>query len=56
MKVNVGDKIKIISMFCQAEYNGKIGIVTNINQEGLVYGTWGACAIIPEIDLFEFID
>ena len=55
MRVNVGDKLRIISMFCQAEYNGKTGTVTEI-KDGFVYGTWGACAIIPDIDLFELID
>ncbi len=55
MKVKIGDKLKIISMFCQAEYNSKTGTVTEI-KEGLIYGTWGKCAIIPNIDCFEFID
>ena len=55
MKVNIGDKLKIISMFCQAEYNGKTGVVTEI-RDGFIYGTWGTCAIIDDIDLFVIID
>ena len=53
--INVGDKIRIINMKDEPQYNGKIGIVIAIDDLGQIHGTWGGCAIIPSIDEFEII-
>lgn len=48
--VKVGDIIKIIYMDGESSYNGKEGIVTNIDDIGQLHGTWGGCAINLEYD------
>lgn len=53
MEVKVGDKIKIIKMEGEDDYTGKEGVVTSIDDSGLIHGTWGGCAIIGDIDFFE---
>lgn len=53
--VKVGDKIKIISMDGEPEYNGKVGVVEHIDSIGQLHGTWGGCALIPELDSFIVI-
>jgi len=55
MNVKVGDKIKIISMKDEPQYDGKSGVVEMIDDDGQIHGTWGGCALIPEIDKFEII-
>lgn len=52
MEVKVGDKIIIIKMEGEEEYNGKEGVVTSIDDVGQIHGTWGGCAINPDIDVF----
>ncbi len=56
IKVKPGDIIKIISMDGEPNYNGRIGVVEFIDDAGQIHGTWGGCAIIPEIDKFEIIN
>lgn len=56
IKVKPGDKIKIISMDGEPNYNGRIGVVEFIDDAGQIHGTWSGCAIIPEIDKFEIIN
>ena len=34
------------------EYDGKEGYVTGIDDMGLLHGTWGSFAVIPEEDEF----
>lgn len=52
----VGDKIKIIRMSDPyVDYNGREGTITYIDDIGQLHGTWGGCAIIPEIDKIEVI-
>lgn len=52
---NVGDIIKIISMFGEPKYNNRVGVVKWIDDIGQLHGTWGGCAIIPEVDIYEII-
>ena len=52
MEVNVGDKIKIIKMQGEEQYNGKEGVVTSIDDAGQIHGTWGGCALIKNYDIF----
>lgn len=55
MKVKVGDKIRIIEMDGEPRYTGKEGIVDSIDDMGQIHGSWGGCALIPDIDRFEII-
>lgn len=50
-----GTRIKIIKMINEPQYSGKEGTVAFIDDEGQLHGTWGGCAIIPNIDTFEII-
>lgn len=53
--VQVGDKIKIITMVDEPDYTDKEGIVTYIDSHGQIHGTWGGCALIEGFDEFEII-
>ena len=55
MKVQVGDKIRIINMNGEPQYAGKEGIVERIDDIGQIHGSWGGCALIPECDIFKII-
>ena len=54
-KVNVGDKIEILYMDGEPQYAGREGVVTHIDAIGQLHGTWGGCAVIPEMDSFKVI-
>jgi len=54
-KVKIGDTIKIIKMEGEPQYTDREGIVTHIDDVGQIHGTWGGCAIIPEVDNFIII-
>ena len=47
--VHIGDRIKIIHMDGKPQYTNREGVVTHIDDAGQIHGTWGGCAIIPEI-------
>ena len=51
-KVKIGDTIKIIKMDGEPQYTNRVGVVTHIDDDGQIHGTWGGCAIIPEVDEF----
>ena len=51
-KVKVGDRIKIIKMKDESQYTNREGVVTHIDDAGQIHGTWGGCAIIPEVDTY----
>lgn len=53
--IKIGDEIKIIAMKCEPQYTGKVGIIERIDAVGQLHGTWGSCAIIPEVDEFKII-
>ena len=55
MKVQIGDKIRIIYMDGEPQYTNKVGVVTRIDDAGQIHTTAGGCAIIPEIDKFIII-
>ena len=40
----------------ESPYNGREGVVTSIDDIGQLHGTWGGCAIIPDIDSFEIVN
>jgi hypothetical protein len=51
-KVKIGDTIKIIKMEGEPQYTNREGVVTHIDDAGQIHGTWGGCAIIPEVDTY----
>lgn len=53
--VKVNDKIQIIFMENEPQYSGKQGVVKHIDDAGQIHGTWGGCALIPEIDQYKLI-
>ena len=53
--VKIGDRIRIIEMYGESQYNGKEGIVTHIDDLGQIHGTWGGCALIPDCDRWKDI-
>jgi len=53
MQPRVGDKIRIVHMddrYISNSYDGKEGYITFIDDEGLLHGTWGGLAVIPDVD------
>ena len=55
-KVKIGDTIKIINMEGEPRYTNREGVVTHIDDAGQIHGTWGGCAIIPEVDEFIILE
>lgn len=53
--MKVGDKIRIIRMDGEPQYDGKIGYVEHIDDAGQIHGTWGGCALIPGVDEYKVI-
>ena len=56
MEVKVGDKIRILHMDGEMNYDGAEGVVRRIDDMGQLHGTWGGLAIIPDLDSFEVIE
>ena len=54
-EIKIGDRIKIIRMEGEPNYRYREGIVTHIDDAGQIHGTWGGCAIIPEIDTYVIL-
>ena len=54
-KVNIGDRVRIIEMVGEPDYTGKEGEIVYIDDLGQYHGTWGGCAIVPDVDKFEII-
>ena len=50
-----GDRIRIIRMEGEPQYEGAIGTVDLIDDEGQAFGTWGGCAVIPGVDSYARI-
>ena len=50
--IKIGSKIKIICMDGEPQYTGREGVVTHVDDAGQIHGTWGGCAIIPEVDRY----
>jgi hypothetical protein len=36
----------------EPQYTDREGVVTHIDDAGQIHGTWGGCAIIPEVDTY----
>ena len=56
MKVNVGDKIRIINIVCAPSYAGRQGVVTRVWDDGQISGTWGGLTINPYVDVIEIVE
>jgi len=56
MEYKINDKIRIINMDSEPNYNGKEGIITSIDDANQLHGTWGGCALIPGLDEFIVIE
>lgn len=54
-KIKIGSYIKILEMKKEPQYTDKIGKVLFIDDNNQIHGTWGGCAIIPEVDKFEVL-
>ncbi len=53
--IKIGDTIKIINMEGEPQYTDREGIVTHIDDAGQIHGTWGGCALIPDIDTYVVV-
>ena len=52
----VGQKVRIIHLEGEDNrYDGKEGVIEDIDGIGQLHGTWGGLAIIPEADEFIII-
>ena len=40
----------------EPQYTGAEGMVTCIDDIGQIHGTWGGCAVIPEVDEFVVVE
>lgn len=57
MKYKIGDKIKILFIDDPfVNYYGRTGTIEQIDDIGQLHGTWGGCAIVPGVDVFEVLN
>ena len=54
-ELKTGCYIKIKNMESETEYSGNVGKVILIDDANQIHGTWGGCALIPDIDEFEVL-
>lgn len=53
--LNVGDKILIVEMIGEPQYNGKSGTIEHIDDAGQLHGSWGGLAVQADRDKWEKI-
>lgn len=51
----LGKTVRIIYMEGEPQYSGREGVVLRIDDTGQLHGSWGGCAIIPDVDSFEIV-
>lgn len=51
MRYKVGDKIHIAYMEGEPKYEGRRGVINYIDDAGQLHGTWGGCAVVPNVDI-----
>ena len=39
----------------EPQYSGKTGVVEHIDDIDQIHGSWGGCALIPDVDKFEVV-
>lgn len=49
--LKIGTYIKVLKMKDEPDYKGKIGKVVLIDDANQIHGTWGGCALIPEVQI-----
>ena len=49
----VGDKIRIVEMVGEPQYNGKSGTIEHIDDMGQLHGDWGGLAVHADEDKIE---
>lgn len=47
--------IRIVNMEGEPQYKGKTGEIKYIDDAKQIHGTWGGCALIPDVDIFELL-
>lgn len=52
----LGKNIEIVDMQGEPHYAGKRGVVDYVDSIGQLHGTWGGCALIPDVDDFKVVD
>jgi len=54
----LGKTIEIVNLADEpfVSYGGRTGLVEYIDDIGMLHGTWGSLAIIPEVDEFIVLD
>lgn len=52
----IGDRIMIVHMDGEPNYDGRTGYITSIDDYGQLHGTWGYLAVVPKIDDIEIIN
>lgn len=55
MTANIGDRIIIDKMDGEPDYAGRTGVVTHVDDFGQLHGSWGGCAVIPQVDEFRIL-
>ena len=53
--LKVGDKILIVEMIGEPQYNGKSGTIEHIDDCGQLHGSWGGLAVQADRDKWEKI-
>lgn len=51
----VGDKIRIVEMAGEPNYNGRAGVITHIDDIGQLHGDWGGLAVHADEDTIELV-
>lgn len=51
----LGRMIKIIDMKGEPHYNGRLGMVRNVDDIGQLHGTWGGLAVDLSVDKVEVL-
>ena len=55
MKVAAGSKLKLAASVKSSDYTNREGVVIHIDDAGQIHGTWGGCAIIPKVDIYQIL-
>lgn len=56
IEYKIGDTLIIEEMKGEPRYKDATGEILLIDDIGQIHGTWGGCAIAPEVDKFRKID
>lgn len=51
----VGDKIRIVEMVGEPNYNGRVGVIERIDDIGQLEGSWGGLRVHADEDTIELV-